>query len=571
MLQIVAGDPDHIKAGEGKTGASYTRFVLPFAYDPVTHAYPGEAVGLFFDQASKKEMSTPEWMQRRRYFTPETEQVLYDGASWFVLKEPCGKDQAGLETRPWRSSRIFHFSRRSCKVEFARAGLVLFEWGTGMGRDAGPDASGQSHFFKTGFLLLDCHFAQAAPGDNWENPTYEELLAFNELFRYWRRPYDHHFRRMADFFGAGPVLPGILDEAVSKCGFEGLYLGRWLEFLKIPLRDADGKAWRLFPDTWFTNTRRWWRREIEQDETGKEDDDPHCMVYMDDRTFVQTCALVNDGGANFIRRSYHAKETKPEEMGHWVKLLNVDYPGDDISGTTSFEQEWCRERTYRRWEHYGALYGFNYHSTAMLSGPISDPPTWDHYRTLYADMILLMVYMRVTLFRFSRRLSLLSQEARGQELEQNEDLHTKFKGLRRDFMLFTNLYQFPLISNQQQAIEIYSKARRWLDVDDLFREMQQEVNSTHEFLEVIVGSSIQNRANLLARWGLPAALVGLLFGFFALGKDGWVFPLQWRLEVEDGVINMSLATQGLLALLAGLATLCLIHYWSRKSKGKNHE
>jgi len=59
-----------------------------------------------------------------------------------------------------------------------------------------------------------------------------------------------------------------------------------------------------------------------------------------------------------------------------------------------------------------------------------------------------------------------------------------FQRLRESFTLFTNLYQFPFLSNQQQAIEMYTLARKHMDIDDLFKEIQQEVNSNHEYLSI---------------------------------------------------------------------------------------
>ena len=69
--------------------------------------------------------------------------------------------------------------------------------------------------------------------------------------------------------------------------------------------------------------------------------------------------------------------------------------------------EWAAERTYRRWAHYGTLYGYTYHSGTMLSGPSYEPPTCQHFKEFYFEQALLMLYIRVGLFRFSKELTSL--------------------------------------------------------------------------------------------------------------------------------------------------------------------
>jgi hypothetical protein len=111
-----------------------------------------------------------------------------------------------------------------------------------------------------------------------------------------------------------------------------------------------------------------------------------------------------------------------------------------------------------------------------------EPPLWRHFRQMYFDQVLLILYIRVVLFRFSTKLSLISKEARDAGRHRWEEWGTAFEKLRWDFALFTNLYQFPLLSNQQQGLEMYSLARKSMDVDELFREVQEEIQGTNDYL-----------------------------------------------------------------------------------------
>ncbi|MCI5163858.1 MAG: hypothetical protein D3917_17960, partial [Candidatus Electrothrix sp. AX5] len=90
-----------------------------------------------------------------------------------------------------------------------------------------------------------------------------------------------------------------------------------------------------------------------------------------------------------------------------------------------------------------------------------------------------------------------------------------------------NLYQFPLISNQQQGVEMYKIARESMDIDDLFKEVQEEISSTHEFLEMRANRRLGRIANIIAVLAAVAAFGSLLsedlrkgvFTFLAVDKS----------------------------------------------------
>jgi Mg2+ and Co2+ transporter CorA len=129
---------------------------------------------------------------------------------------------------------------------------------------------------------------------------------------------------------------------------------------------------------------------------------------------------------------------------------------------------------------------------------------------MYFDMFLLLLYVRVTLFRFSTQLTVISKGARGQQGDNIEKWSEEFEKLRWQFALFTNLYQFPLISNQQQGLELYALARKCLDVDDLYKEVQSEVRSSHEFIlqkQQQRQSETTTRLTMVATIGLALSIV----------------------------------------------------------------
>jgi hypothetical protein len=254
-------------------------------------------------------------------------------------------------------------------------------------------------------------------------------------------------------------------------------------FLDLPIRDERGHCWWLFPESWGKEARDWIGGEAE----ASKDENRGWIVYADNRAFVWTCALLEKSGET-LRETFNEGELRASNFGHWIKLLNMDRPGSQPQEThrsMEFERTWAEEHTYKRWEEWGTFYGFSYHSGAMIGPPLNEPhgpPLWKHFGQMYFDQMLLLLYLRVSLFRSSTKLNKISRKARDQGREAGlEQWRKEFQALRWDFALFTNLYQFSLLSNQQQGLEIYSLARQAMDVDELFEEVQKEIHSSHEY------------------------------------------------------------------------------------------
>ena len=251
-----------------------------------------------------------------------------------------------------------------------------------------------------------------------------------------------------------------------------------------------------------------------------------------DLTYVWTCAVMKDGG-NELRSRFSAPKAHAWEFGHWIKLLNVDAPTLKWQGnnrfkppeqswqeqqfSTDFEKKWAEERTYKRWEEGGTFYGFSSHCGAMLGHDCKEPPLAEIFGGVYFDQTLLLLYLRTTLFRFSVRLNQITTEAMD-KIDGNKDSEwqIKFQVLRCEFTQFANLYQYPLLSNQQQGIELYTLARSQMDVDLLFKEIKDQIHGSHDYFTIKQTheqTTITTRLTVVATIGLACALT---FGFLAI-------------------------------------------------------
>lgn len=136
----------------------------------------------------------------------------------------------------------------------------------------------------------------------------------------------------------------------------------------------------------------------------------------------------------------------------------------------------------------------------------------------YFDVLMLLFFMRMSLFRFSAELSdtLMDEENWVTRRE-------KLTALRKQFTRFTVLYRYPIVSNQQQMLELYELQHDCFDIERFFKEVQVEIDNTHEFLEVLESNRLSEAANNfagdannIAIYGIPLAVAAVLSALFAV-------------------------------------------------------
>lgn len=535
-IELKCGDPD---VGP----ASYTRFVLPFTYCPIR--FEGNQGSDGYYEAEKPD----DLLWRRKYLTYETADVLFKRAKRFVLRN-------SMYPLPVK----MHFS--SCGVDeditvcMKPPSLALFEWPINGSKckkrgskckkhcdvAGGKQCSRDEHnVLRVGFLVVELYF----PEQDGIAPSLDNLLELNELFRYWQHPFAGHEDEDGKYKTLLRNLP-VGFSGIKICAMSDslrLYFERWAGLLEAPVKDDDGNLFELFPREWMEKAKL----SISDEEVRF----PGWAIYSDNRAFAWTCAITENGG-EALRERFEMPDGKAWNFGHWIRLLNADLPGsstDETHKSRDFEKEWAEERTYKRWEEWGTFYGFSYHCGAMLGPAVKDPPLWEHFRQMYFDQTLLILYIRVTLFRFSMELNRISADALDEDGGKFADWRNEFQRLRWSFALFTNLYQFPLFSNQQQAIEMYSLARKYMDIDDLFVEVKEEIKDCHEYL-VIKEETEQSSNTMKLTWIATIALpISIAFGFWGVNivivgnphwsSQGWSSQNWWLMGTIAGALLLS--------------------------------
>ena len=569
-LELVCGNPQ-----DEKNPATFSRFVMPFAY----HAGETEPSGnrLHFRESDPID---PDLLPRKKYFTHATGKVLFQHAKWLEISmkpqkkldsvDPDREKVNCWQDTPWHRGVTLYCREKEIITRMLPPRLVLFEWRDIQNRKRNK----QADILQSGFLLVDLYFPPNHAKNN--HPILDDLLLINELFRYFDPPYPAHIDIFKDVLKDVPLEYETREPlTVGHCvDHVERYFQRWANLLSLPICIGDNPCqeqwYRLFPPEWLKNAGNWLNEAV----TGKNFAEANCLVYADNRAYVWSAAIIKDGGKALQRFAgivtWHA-----HEYGHWIKLLNVDAPnreGDAFNthwDIREFEKQWAKERTYHRWEQWGTWYGFSYHSGVMLAKDDKFLNLCLHFREMHFDIALLLFYLRVTLFRFSNRLSRVAEQRLDHSKKSDgtdKQLIDDFTELRDAFSTFTLLYQFPLLSNQQQAIEMYELARKHFDIDDFYKEIKGEIDDTHEYIELKQANRLSRIANYIAWIGIPLALAALISGLFGMNFNDLNIWECWQRGGEHCTINRDFALAAMICIMPPLiiALFIWLTIWIKK-------
>lgn len=521
LIELIGGDPD-------LDWASHTSLLLPFSYRLHRRAAPCGNTPAWcqtdivekclgseprYDESLKRTVGgkIPE-RERFKYFTADTANVLFGRSRRFVLK---GEH---TERRVFALERRDQSAARDVAVHFKAPELWLFEFEHAHKHAARNGDEQADDALTCGILRIEFYFAP-------DQQVYlSDLLKLNEKLRYLRLPY-HDFK----------------DDGVrlTRCG---AHLAYWLELLEAPLCAGDKHFDLLGPGEADVLRRQWDQQGART--TGWNPDGKHTTAFMhdDDRAFVSSTAIAR---ASLGDAWPPGQAVQPEAFPAWVALLNVDYGAN--RQTTAFEAEWAKPRSYTRWAHYGTLFGFTSHSSCTLMNINNDSPVWLHTRSMYLDQTRLLLYVRSTVYRFSNRLvqhAVKQRASRDNDRAERKQLLCDAESLLSQLADFINLYQFPLLSNQQQAVELYALQRRHLDIDDLFMEVQREAEGTHRHLDVQrtrwqadFGAHIQHIAFPMAAAALTAAVLAIAPISNWLGQRS---VSAWGMQLNSVAMGLSL-------------------------------
>ena len=583
LVDLKGGSP-HAKP------ASYTQFILPIAYQPTRCEKDISKASHQFvkmDLSDARKHADEILRERRRYFTEETGAALYKYAAWFTL---LASEQSNMQERTHTEEAVsfgtfeFHAcsTNRSLSIQISAPRLVLFNWDLAKAYIHYSENSENTSADQllNGFLIIELCFKDAI--------RFSELLEVNETFRTLQLPFDgyhqehiaprylesnHNEQSILELLGS--TRAGIQEDMSND---ELLSWGKWLKMLSFPLAESPGQDGARF----MIADEQWLHRACLAMRHREWIADPHVFKNSDTKAFVWTAALPRDPKA--FKEISKLEDGRRWLDGDWIKLLNVDKPSGAVDshrqmlGASAFEREWANqaEHTYRRWASFGTYYGFTDHSGALCCPALTEPPLWQHFRLLYRDQAIFLLYIRATLFRFSRSISEITQhrlcwdEESREGAREMEKFKRGFERLRRRFVEFANLYQFPLLSTEQQGLEMYNAQRVALDVDPLYREVQSQIDNAHAYASLGAQREATELTTIITVLGIPLLLSGLIAS--VVGMDMTV-PYMALLdlvgktdnaELVDAVTNSGGFVRVALWLLALLIVLLPIRLFENR-------
>jgi len=549
QLPIIPGPVTSENAG------SFTRFVLPFAYRLEAVTAPGVGNAVFVESRPGCHDA-----DRLLYLSSETSRALFGRTRWFRTArmtanepEPFPRGEWDHLTVEWGERESTPKADRTRIVRLDAPLVVLFE------APENPDALDDLDVLRTGFLVLDAWFDPSA------SPQLGHLMAMNECFRMWRRPYPKHEDNRRKIRS-------------KRCTNGRIYFDPWDQVLRLPVRwpaPKNGRSRTATPPKYYRMVSDLALRQARAVADGKPEKERGFVVNADERAFVWTCACIARDRAVASLRSRGAERPDnlgppPQDAGRpgfaevlsavrpvWSHFLNVDFPYAGPSGPGRFERAWSRRHTYYRWVDSGSWYGYCAHAGAHLTFRDSpeDVPTYLHFHRIYFDMTLLLLYVRATVFRFSDLLASQSSTA----LRESIPKERHFPGTRSSFLLFSNAYALPILSTHQQGVELYTLARENFDVTELYGELREKMRDTQDALEASEQLRIARDSRTLASFAAVGVFVGTAIGIIQalgvlVGSSG-PGPDLW--DVVRVLVEVLVLSFGLI-----MALRYLFHLWT---------
>jgi len=195
-------------------------------------------------------------------------------------------------------------------------------------------------------------------------------------------------------------------------------------------------------------------------------------------------------------------------LGWWGLLGAYDITVQD----DEMHQELIEKATYKRWNKYGTFFGITRYSFVCLSqgnGFTRDVLPLPHIKTMYFQMVSLLLVQRASLLRFSDEITAIS------DIRDGKPSTKEISILYKNYLRFVNKLYFKEITAQDQGIELYDKALEILNISRDVKDLQQEIMTLngYAFLEQEREEKKEmQKLTEIATYFLPATLIVGIFG-----------------------------------------------------------
>jgi hypothetical protein len=342
--------------------------------------------------------------------------------------------------------------------------------------------------FDTGVAILSFEV------ENYNYKKMEDILKINE---YGRRIYPQFLN---DNFELTKVQESFLPNSLKVNGIEEKFNKYYRDILL-----ADFIVKTLGQTTWSENTQ----------DIGKHLIQP----LLDDRMFV-VCWYGDNKYSNIV------KNDTTLENDDWYKFVFIDK--EKMVQHSAMQKELIVKSTYARWQNYGTLYGITRYSFVALtdSSDFSKKVLLNHMRTIYFQLITLLLVQRSSIIRFSDEITAIS------DIDEKNKESSKISNLYKNYLRFKNKLYFKEVTAQEQGIELYDKAREIMRIDNDIQDLSSEIMALNSYAYILEEKDEKEQMNKLTRLGtifLPPTFIAGFFGMNTFsGLDnisGFLFSL----------------------------------------------
>lgn len=212
----------------------------------------------------------------------------------------------------------------------------------------------------------------------------------------------------------------------------------------------------------------------------------------------------------------------------WYKYLFVD-GNSMMCQSVKMTRELLEKHTYDRWAGYGTLFGISRYSFMCLTSSFETLKNnkadfiVTHIRTMYFQMVSLLLAQRASVLRFSDEVNEISSL-------KDDRLGDSTSKLYHSYIHFINKLFFREVTAQDQGIELYNKAMEIMQIEKHVKDLDAEIAELHQYVQLTEDTKANKNMEKLTKVGtalLPAALVASIFGMNKIGD----FDISFFLEL----------------------------------------
>ncbi len=248
------------------------------------------------------------------------------------------------------------------------------------------------------------------------------------------------------------------------------------------------------------------------------------------------------------------------ENEDWYKYVFVD--GNELTvQDKEMHKELIKKATYKRWNNYGTFFGITRYSFVCLSQNSNftrDILPLPHIKTMYFQMVTLLLAQRASLLRFSDEITAIS------DIRDGKPSADKISVLYKNYLRFVNKLYFKEITAQDQGIELYDKAIDILNIKRDVEDLRQEIGTLNGYAFLEQEREEKEEMNKLTKLGtifLPGTFIAGIFGMN-------VYPEH----SIDNILGLVFAFAGVIGLtwwLAKINKISIKDFFTKKEEKKD--